>query len=143
MGKEPKDIEYRVIKEVSPKGLDPATVSYIQTSYVGQTGQAYVPPSLYGTMFDLGVAGIDPAFQSPNIPTAGANRFGSRMAQPDNLENVRGPLSVGVNASYTDSDGNTMSLAQWGIENHVSQVSDSEAIVVSHTSGIRKMIRRV
>ena len=142
MGKEPVDMDYRVIKEVSPKGLDPAAVQYMPTDWVGQTGQAYVPDSLYGTMYDLGVAGINPTFNTPNESSTGANRMGDRMAQPDTLSNVVGPLSVGSNASYTDG-GETKTLAQWGMENQVSQISDSEAVVVSHTSGVRKMIRRV
>jgi len=142
MGKEPVDMNYRVIKEVGPKGLDPAAVQYMPTDWVGQTGQAYVPDSLYGTMYDLGVAGINPTFNTPNESSTGANRMGDRMAQPDTLSNVVGPLSVGSNASYTDG-GETKTLAQWGIENQVSQISDSEAVVVSHTSGVRKMIRRV
>ena len=141
MGKEPIDMDYRVIKEVSPKGLDPAAVEYMPTDWVGQTGQAYVPSSLYGTMYDLGVAGIYPKFNSVEGKT-GANRAGDRMAQPNSLENVKGPLSVGTNSSYTDGS-TTKSLAQWGIENQVSQISDSEAVVISHTSGERKMIRRV
>ena len=142
MSKEPVDMNYRVIKEVSPKGLDPAAVRYMPTDWVGQTGQAYVPDSLYGTMYDLGVAGIHPTFNTPNESSTGANRMGDRMAQPDTLSNVVGPLSVGSNASYTDG-GETKTLAQWGMENQVSQISDSEAVVVSHTSGVRKMIRRV
>jgi len=142
MGKEPVDMDYRVIKEVSPKGLDPAAVRYMPTDWIGQTGQAYVPDSLYGTMYDLGVAGIHPTFNTPNESSTGANRMGDRMAQPDTLSNVVGPLSVGSNASYTDG-GETKTLAQWGMENQVSQISDSEAVVVSHTSGVRKMIRRV
>jgi len=143
MGKEPVDMDYRVIKEVSPKGLDPAAVQYMPSDWVGQTGQAYVPDSLYGTMYDLGVAGIHPSFNTPNETSTGANRMGDRMAQPDTLSNVTGAsLSVGTNASYTDG-GETKTLAQWGIENQVSQISDSEAVVVSHTSGVRKMIRRV
>ena len=143
MGKEPVDMDYRVIKEVSPKGLDPAAVQYMPSDWVGQTGQAYVPDSLYGTMYDLGVAGIHPSFNTPNETSTGANRMGDRMAQPDTLSNVMGAsLSVGTNASYTDG-GETKTLAQWGIENQVSQISDSEAVVVSHTSGVRKMIRRV
>ena len=113
------------------------------TDWVGQTGQAYVPDSLYGTMYDLGVAGIHPSFNTPNESSTGANRMGDRMAQPDTLSNVTGAsLSVGTNASYTDG-GETKTLAQWGIENQVSPISDSEAVVVSHTSGVRKMIRRV
>ena len=143
MAKEPKDIKYRVIKEVSPKGLDPAAVTYLPTNWVGQTGQAYVPPSLYGTMFDIGVAGLNPPFVAPNVPNTGANRLGDRQAQPDTLQKVIGPLSADMNASYTDSSGNTMTLAQWGMESHVEQISDTAAQVVSHTSGVRKMVRRV
>ena len=142
MGKEPVDMNYRVIKEVSPKGLDPASVQYMPSNWIGQTGQKYVPDSLYGTMYDLGVAGINPTFAAPTESPTGANRMGDRMAQPETLSNVRGPLSTGNNASYTDG-GETKTLAQWGIENQVSQISDSEAFVISHTSGVKKMIRRV
>ena len=72
----------------------------------------------------------------------GANRFGSRDAQPDRLSNIGGPLSDSVNAGYTDGN-TTISLAQWSIENQVQPISDTEALVIDRSSGARKMIRRV
>ena len=47
---------------------------------------------------------------------------------------VGGPLSDQVNASYTDGT-TSMSLAQWSIENTVSQTSDTEAVVIDRSSG--------
>ena len=47
---------------------------------------------------------------------------------------VGGPLSDQVNANYTDGT-TSMSLAQWAIENTVSQTSDTEAVVIDRSSG--------
>lgn len=75
----------------------------------------------------------------------GANHFGSRNATPNTLGLggvVGGPLSDQVNASYTDGT-TSMSLAQWSIENTVSQTSDTEAVVIDRSSGLMKRVRRV
>ena len=45
-------------------------------------------------------------------------------------------------SNYTDGT-TSMSLAQWAIENTVSQSSDTEAVVVDRSSGAMKRIRRV
>jgi hypothetical protein len=75
----------------------------------------------------------------------GANHFGSRDAIPNTLGlggSVGGPLSDQVNANYTDGT-TSMSLAQWAIENTVSQTSDTEAVVIDRSSGAMKRVRRV
>jgi hypothetical protein len=143
-GQEPKDFNYRVLKETHPVSLDPAVKPFIPQSMSGYTGNANTPPSVLNKMFNIGVLGQTPAFVAGSTDM-GANHFGSRDAKPNMLGiggSVGGPLSDQVNANYTD--GNTsMSLAQWSIENTVSQTSDTEAIVIDRSSGQMKRVRRV
>lgn len=139
---EPRDMNYRVIHETNPVSLDGSVAKFIPTDLSGYTGQQFVPTSVYETMLGIGVSGQTPAFVAPSTDAIGANRFGSRIANPDMLANVGGPLSDGVNADYTDGTS-TMSLSQWSIENQVQQISDTEAVVIARGSGGRKMIRRV
>ena len=47
-----------------------------------------------------------------------------------------------LDANYTDGT-TSMSLAQWSIENTVSQTSDTEAVVIDRSSGLMKRVRRV
>jgi hypothetical protein len=143
-GQEPKDFNYRVIKETHPVSLDPAVKPFIPQSMTGYTGNSNTPPSVYNKMFNIGVLGQTPAFVAGESDM-GANHFGSRDAKPDMLGiggSVGGPLSDEVNANYTDGT-TSMSLAQWAIENTVSQSSDTEAVVVDRSSGAMKRIRRV
>jgi hypothetical protein len=110
----------------------------------GYTGNKNTPPSVYNKMFNIGVLGQTPAFVVGDTDM-GANHFGSRDAKPDMLGlggSVGGPLSDQVNLSYTDGT-TSMSLAQWAIENTVSQSSDTEAVVIDRSSGAMKRIRRV
>ena len=143
-GEENPDFNYRVIKETHPISLDPAVKPFIPQSMAGYTGNANTPPSVMNKMFNIGVLGQTPAFVAGE-GDIGANHFGSRDAIPNTLGlngAVGGPLSDQVNASYTD--GNTsMSLAQWAIENTVSQTSDTEAVVIDRSSGAMKRVRRV
>jgi len=144
MGQEPADMNYRVIKETHPISLDPAVKPFIPQSMTGYTGNANTPPSVMNKMFNIGVLGQTPLFV-PGQSDMGANHFGSRDAQPDMLGlggSVGGPLSDQVNLSYTDGT-TSMSLAQWAIENTVSQSSDTEAVVIDRSSGAMKRIRRV
>ena len=95
-------------------------------------------------MFNTGVLGQTPAFV-PGSGDMGASRTGSRNSIPNTLGlggSVGGPLSDQVNASYTDGT-TSMSLAQWSIENTVSQTSDTEAVVIDRSSGLMKRVRRV
>ena len=143
-GQEPEDFNYRVIHEVSPISLDPAVKPFIPQSMTGYTGNKNTPPSVMNKMFNIGVLGQTPLFVAGQ-GDIGANHFGSRDAKPDMLGiggSVGGPLSDEVNANYTDGT-TSMSLAQWAIENTVSQSSDTEAVVVDRSSGAMKRIRRV
>jgi len=143
-GEENPDFDYRVIKETHPVSLDPAVKPFIPQSMAGYTGNANTPPSVMNKMFNIGVLGQTPAFV-PGSSDMGANHFGSRNATPNTLGLggvVGGPLSDQVNASYTDGT-TSMSLAQWSIENTVSQTSDTEAVVIDRSSGLMKRVRRV
>ncbi len=145
MGEEPVDMNYRVIHETSPISLDPAVKPFIPQSMTGYTGNKNTPPSVYNKMFNLGVLGQTPLFTPQDAGDIGASRAGSRRATPDVLGlngSVGGPLSDKVNANYTDGT-TSMSLAQWAIENTVSQSSDTEAVVIDRSSGAMKRVRRV
>ena len=144
-GKEPKDFDFRVIKETQVISLDPAVVPFIPQSMSGYTGNANTPPSVFNKMFNIGVLGQTPLFTPQDAGDIGASRAGSRRATPDVLGiggSVGGPLSDKVNANYTDGT-TSMSLAQWAIENTVSQSSDTEAVVIDRSSGAMKRVRRV
>lgn len=141
-GQENKDFPLRVIHETTTVSLDPSTASYIPTDLSGYTGQQFVPTSVYEDMLGVGISGRTPSFSQPASGDIGSNHFGSRIANPDMLTNVGGPLKEDVNGDYTDGS-TTKSLSQWSIENQVQQISDTEAIVVERGSGGRKMIRRV
>lgn len=143
-GEENPDFNYRVLKETYPRSLDPAVKPFIPQDMDGYTGNANTPPSVFNKMFNLGVLGQTPAFV-PGSSDMGANHFGSRNATPNTLGLggvVGGPLSDQVNANYTDGT-TSMSLAQWSIENTVSQTSDTEAVVIDRSSGLMKRVRRV
>ena len=143
-GEENPDFNYRVIKETQPISLDPAVKPFIPQSMAGYTGNANTPPSVMNKMFNIGVLGQTPAFVAGE-GDMGANHFGSRDAIPNTLGlggSVGGPLSDQVNANYTDGT-TSMSLAQWAIENTVSQTSDTEAVVIDRSSGAMKRVRRV
>ena len=144
-GQEPKDFNYRVIKETHPISLDPAVKPFIPQSMSGYTGNANRPPSVYNKMFNIGVLGQTPLFTPQDAGDIGASHAGSRKATPNKLGlngSVGGPLSDKVNANYTDGT-TSMSLAQWAIENTVSQSSDTEAVVIDRSSGAMKRVRRV
>ena len=145
MGQEPADMNYRVIKETHPVSLDPAVKPFIPQSMTGYTGNKNTPPSVMNKMFNIGVLGQTPLFTPQDAGDIGASRAGSRRATPDVLGlngSVGGPLSDKVNANYTDGQ-TSMSLAQWAIENTVSQSSDTEAVVIDRSSGAMKRVRRV
>ena len=141
-GQEPKDFNYRVLKETHPVSLDPAVVPFIPQSMAGYTGNDNRPPSVYNKMFNLGVLGQTPLFVPGNNDDIGSSHTGSRRATPTKMGNIGGPLSDAVNASYTDGQ-TSKSLAQWSIENQVQQTSDTEAMVIDRSSGNTKRIRRV
>ena len=141
-GQENPDFAYRVIHETNPVSLDGSVAKFIPTDLSGYTGQQFIPTSVYEDMLGIGVSGQTPAFRTPKGDGLGGNRFGSRIANPDMLTNIGGPLTDSVNGDYTDGSS-TMTLSQWSIENQVQQISDTEAIVVARGSGERKMIRRV
>ena len=141
-GQEPKDFNYRVLKETHPVSLDPAVVPFIPQSMAGYTGNDNRPPSVYNKMFNLGVLGQTPLFVPVNNDDIGSSHTGSRRATPTKMGNIGGPLSDAVNASYTDGQ-TSKSLAQWSIENQVQQTSDTEAMVIDRSSGNTKRIRRV
>jgi hypothetical protein len=141
-GQENKDFPLRVIHETTTVSLDPSTSSFIPTDMSGYTGQQFIPTSVYEDMLGVGISGKIPSFSQPASGDIGSNHFGSRIANPDMLTNVGGPLQEDVNGDYTDGS-TTKSLSQWSIENQVQQISDTEAIVVERGSGSRKMIRRV
>jgi len=141
-GFERKNPQLRVIKETGPISLDPSVASYLPQNLSGYTGQSYRPPTIYGDMMGLGMAGASVPFINPNESTVGANRYGSNPVDSSTLQSIHGNLSSSTNASYTNGS-KTMSLAQWSIDYDVSQTSDSEAVAVSRSSGIRTMIRRV
>lgn len=143
-GEENPDFDMRVLKETQVISLDPAAKPFIPQSMSGYTGNANTPPSVLNKMFNTGVLGQTPAF-IPGSGDMGANHFGSRNATPNTLGlggSVGGPLSDQVNANYTDGT-TSMSLAQWSIENTVSQTSDTEAVVIDRSSGLMKRVRRV
>ena len=143
-GEENPDFDMRVLKETQVISLDPAVKPFIPQSMSGYTGNANTPPSVLNKMFNTGVLGQTPAFV-PGSGDMGANHFGSRNATPNTLGlggSVGGPLSDQVNANYTDGT-TSMSLAQWSIENTVSQTSDTEAVVIDRSSGLMKRVRRV
>lgn len=141
-GQENTDFPLRVIHETTTVSLDPSTAPFIPTDMSGYTGQQFIPTSVYEDMLGVGISGRVPSFSQPASGDIGSNHFGSRIANPDMLTNVGGPLTDSVNGDYTDGS-TTMSLSQWSIENQVQQISDTEAIVVERGSGGRKMIRRV
>jgi len=141
-GQENPDFAYRVIHETNPVSLDGSVAKFIPTDLSGYTGQQFIPTSVYEDMLGIGVSGQTPAFRTPKGDGLGGNRFGSRIANPDMLTNIGGPLTDSVNGDYTDGSS-TMTLSQWSIENQVQQISDTEAVVISRGSGERKMIRRV
>jgi hypothetical protein len=141
-GQENTDFPLRVIHETTTVSLDPSTSSFIPTDMSGYTGQQFIPTSVYEDMLGVGISGKIPSFSQPASGDIGSNHFGSRIANPDMLTNVGGPLQEDVNGDYTDGSI-TKSLSQWSIENQVQQISDTEAIVVERGSGSRKMIRRV
>jgi len=143
-GEENPDFDYRVLKETTVVSLDPAVKPFIPQSMAGYTGNANTPPSVYNKMFNIGVLGQTPAFVAGG-GDMGASHTGSRNATPNTLGlggSVGGPLSDQVNANYTDGT-TSMSLAQWAIENTVSQTSDTEAVVIDRSSGQMKRVRRV
>lgn len=143
-GEENPDFDFRVVKETQVISLDPAVKPFIPQSMSGYTGNANTPPSVLNKMFNTGVLGQTPAFV-PGSGDIGASHTGSRNATPNALGlggSVGGPLSDQVNASYTDGT-TSMSLAQWSIENTVSQTSDTEAVVIDRSSGAMKRVRRV
>ena len=143
-GEENPDFDYRVLKETTVVSLDPAVKPFIPQSMAGYTGNANTPPSVYNKMFNVGVLGQTPAFV-PGSGDIGSSHTGSRNAIPNSLGiagSVGGPLSDKVNANYTDGT-TSMSLAQWAIENTVSQNSDTEAVVIDRSSGAMKRVRRV
>ena len=143
-GEENPDFDMRVLKETQVISLDPAAKPFIPQSMSGYTGNANTPPSVLNKMFNTGVLGQTPAFV-PGSGDMGANHLGSRNATPNTLGlggSVGGPLSDQVNANYTDGT-TSMSLAQWSIENTVSQTSDTEAVVIDRSSGLMKRVRRV
>ena len=143
-GEENPDFDFRVVKETQVISLDPAVKPFIPQSMSGYTGNANTPPSVLNKMFNTGVLGQTPAFV-PGSGDIGASHTGSRNATPNTLGlggSVGGPLSDQVNANYTDGT-TSMSLAQWSIENTVSQTSDTEAVVIDRSSGLMKRVRRV
>lgn len=143
-GEENADFDMRVLKETEVVSLDPAVKPFIPQSMSGYTGNANTPPSVFNKMFNVGVLGQTPAFV-PGSGDIGSSHTGSRIATPNALGlggSVGGPLSDQVNASYTDGT-TSMSLAQWAIENTVSQTSDTEAVVIDRSSGQMKRVRRV
>ena len=143
-GEENRDFDMRVLKETQVISLDPAAKPFIPQSMSGYTGNANTPPSVYDKMFNIGVLGQTPAFV-PGSGDIGSSHTGSRSAIPNSLGiagSVGGPLSDQVNANYTDGT-TSMSLAQWAIENTVSQSSDTEAVVIDRSSGAMKRVRRV
>ena len=143
-GEENPDFDYRVLKETTVISLDPAVKPFIPQSMAGYTGNANTPPSVYNKMFNIGVLGQTPLFVAGQ-GDMGSSHTGSRNAIPDSLGiagSVGGPLSDKVNANYTDGT-TSMSLAQWAIENTVSQTSDTEAVVIDRSSGAMKRVRRV
>ena len=141
-GQENKDFPLRVIHETTTVSLDAGVAPFIPTDLSGYTGQQFVPTSVYEDMLGIGISGQTPIFKTPITQEVGANHLGSRIANPDMLTNVGGPLKESVNGDYTDGN-KTMSLSQWSVENQVQQTSDTEAIVIERGSGLRKMIRRV
>jgi len=143
-GEENPDFDVRVLKETTVVSLDPAVKPFIPQSMSGYTGNANTPPSVYDKMFNIGVLGQTPSFV-PGSGDIGSSHTGSRSAIPNSLGIagvVGGPLSDQVNANYTDGQ-TSMSLAQWAIENTVSQTSDTEAVVIDRSSGAMKRVRRV
>ena len=143
-GEENPDFDFRVLKETQTVSLDPAVKPFIPESMSGYTGNANTPPSVYNKMFNIGVLGQTPLFVAGQ-GDMGSSHTGSRNAIPDSLGiagSVGGPLSDKVNANYTDGT-TSMSLAQWAIENTVSQTSDTEAVVIDRSSGAMKRVRRV
>ena len=143
-GQEPKDFNYRVLHETQVVSLDPAVKPFIPQSMTGYTGNSNTPPSVMNKMFNIGVLGQTPLFVAGQ-DDMGSSHTGSRRATPDSLGiagSVGGPLSEKVNANYTDGT-TSMSLAQWAIENTVSQSSDTEAVVIDRSSGAMKRVRRV
>ena len=143
-GEENADFDMRVLKETEVVSLDPAVKPFIPQSMSGYTGNANTPPSVFNKMFNVGVLGQTPAFV-PGSGDMGSSHTGSRSATPNALGiggSVGGPLSDQVNSNYTDGT-TSMSLAQWAIENTVSQTSDTEAVVIDRSSGQMKRVRRV
>ncbi len=143
-GEENADFDMRVLKETEVVSLDPAVKPFIPQSMSGYTGNANTPPSVFNKMFNVGVLGQTPAFV-PGSGDMGSSHTGSRSATPNALGlggSVGGPLSDQVNSNYTDGQ-TSMSLAQWAIENTVSQTSDTEAVVIDRSSGAMKRVRRV
>jgi hypothetical protein len=142
-GQENPDFPYRVIHETNPVSLDGSVAKFIPTDLSGYTGQQFVPTSVYEDMLGVGISGQTPAFQTPyQNGDLGANRFGSRLATPDMLTNVNGPVQDTQNSGYTDGT-TTLPLSEWSISHQVQRISDTEAVVIMRGSGERKMIRRV
>lgn len=142
-GQENPDFAYRVIHETNPVSLDGSVAKFIPTDLSGYTGQQFVPTSVYEDMLGVGVSGQTPAFQMPyQNGDLGANRFGSRLATPDMLTNVNGPVQDTQNSGYTDGT-TTLPLSEWSVSHQVQRISDTEAVVIMRGSGERKMIRRV
>lgn len=142
-GQENPDFAYRVIHETNPVSLDGSVAKFIPTDLSGYTGQQFVPTSVYEDMLGVGISGQTPSFQTPyQNGDLGANRFGSRLATPDMLTNVNGPVQDTQNSGYTDGT-TTLPLSEWSISHQVQRISDTEAVVIMRGSGERKMIRRV
>jgi len=142
-GQENPDFPYRVIHETNPVSLDGSVAKFIPTDLSGYTGQQFVPTSVYEDMLGVGISGQTPSFQTPyQNGDLGANRFGSRLATPDMLTNVNGPVQDTQNSGYTDGT-TTLPLSEWSISHQVQRISDTEAVVIMRGSGERKMIRRV
>jgi len=142
-GQENPDFPYRVIHETNPVSLDGSVAKFIPTDLSGYTGQQFVPTSVYEDMLGVGISGQTPTFKTPyQNGDLGANRFGSRLATPDMLTNVNGPVQDTQNSGYTDGT-TTLPLSEWSISHQVQRISDTEAVVIMRGSGERKMIRRV
>ena len=96
-GQENTDFPLRVIHETTTVSLDPSTAPFIPTDLSGYTGQQFVPTSVYEDMLGVGISGRIPSFSQPASGDIGSNHFGSRIANPDMLTNVGGPLKEDVN----------------------------------------------
>lgn len=139
---------YRVQAHSTPVySTDPATgINGMPIAYSGATPVARIPPELNHD-FPYMVSMITVPFVEVPSTESGSNRFGSlaRNSVDDSINGRFGEVALTpeVDASYTSSDGETMSLSQWRTKYTVLRHSDTMVSAIPFSGGPELQLRRV